>query len=74
MLQDLRDRGFSACPPVQTLNKQHGCSERRRYWIKDISAPQWDANAALYGRQRAIRVEREQHHVKSGQASRQAMR
>ena len=40
----------SASPLVETLDKQHGRIERRRYWVKDISAPEWDGYAALYGR------------------------
>ena len=60
---------FSACPLVETLDKQHGRSERRRYWVKDISAPEWDAYAALYGRQQAIRVERQRQQVKTGKTS-----
>ncbi len=69
MLQDLQAMDFSACPLVETLDKQHGRIERRRYWVKDISAPEWDGYAALYGRQQAIRVERQRHHVKTGKTS-----
>jgi len=60
---------FSDCPLVETLDKAHGRIERRRYWIKDISAAEWDGYANLYGRQQAIRVERQRHHVKSGKTS-----
>jgi predicted transposase YbfD/YdcC len=69
LLQDLQDMDFSACPLVETLAKQHGRIERRRYWVKDISAPEWDDYAALYGRQQAIRVERQRQQVKTGKTS-----
>ena len=69
MLQDLQEMDFSACPLVETLDKQHGRIERRRYWVKDISASEWDDYAALYGRQQAIRVERQREHVKTGKTS-----
>ncbi len=38
MLQALQAMDFSACPMVETLDKEHGRIERRRYWVKDISA------------------------------------
>ncbi len=60
---------FSACPLVETLDKQHGRTERRRYWAKDISAPEWDDYAALYCRQQAIRVERQRQQFKTGKTS-----
>ena len=69
MLRDLQEMDFSACPLVETLDKAHGRIERRRYWIKDISGPEWNDYAKLYGRQQAIRVERQRHHVKSGKTS-----
>ncbi len=69
MLRDLQEMDFSDCPLVETLDKAHGRIERRRYWIKDISAAEWDGYANLYGRQQAIRVERQRHHVKSGKTS-----
>ena len=60
---------FSACPLVETLDKQHGRVERRRYWVKDISAPEWDDYAALYARQQAIRFERQRQQFKTGKTS-----
>ena len=37
MLEDLRGMDFSACPMVETLDKEHGRIELRRYWVKDLS-------------------------------------
>ena len=47
----VHERVFSACPLVETQDKQHGHIERRSYWVKDISAPEWDDYAAPSGRQ-----------------------
>ena len=69
ILRDLQEMDFSACPMVETVGKKHGRIERRRYWVKDISAPEWDDYAALHGRQQAIRVERQRVHVKTGKTS-----
>ena len=69
MLEDLRGMDFSACPMVETLDKEHGRIERRRYWVKDLSGAAWDGYADLYGRCQAIRVERQRQHVKSGKTS-----
>ena len=69
ILDDLKDRDFSDCPHVETLDKRHGRIERRRYSIKDLSAAQWDGYAQLHGRQLAVRVERERRVVKSGKTS-----
>ncbi|MDE2921374.1 MAG: ISAs1 family transposase [Acidobacteriota bacterium] len=69
MLDDLQHMLFQDCPCHETLDKQHGRIERRRYWVKDISAPGWDGYANLYGRQQAIRIERERQVLKSGQSS-----
>ena len=69
LFRDLQEMDFSACPLVETLDKEHGRIERRRYWVKDISAAEWDDYAALHGRQQAIRVERRRQHVKSGKSS-----
>ena len=44
-------------PLVETRDMAHG----RRYWINDISGPEWNGYANLYGRQQAIRVERQLH-------------
>ena len=69
MLADLRDMDFSACPTCETLDKEHGRIDLRRYWIKDLSDPQWDGYAGLYGRQQAIRIERERQLLKTGETS-----
>ena len=34
MLADLRGMDFSACPTCETLDKEHGRIDLRRYWIK----------------------------------------
>ena len=60
---------FEGCPCHETLDKQHGRSDRRRYWVKDLSDPDWDGNADLYGRRQAIRIERQREVLKSGQSS-----
>ena len=69
MRADLLDMDFSDCPTWESLDKEHGRIERRRYWIKDISGPEWDGYADLHGRRQAIRIERERHMVKSGKTS-----
>ena len=60
---------FQDAPDHETLDKEHGRIERRRYWVKDLSDPDWDGYADLYGRQQAIRIERERHVVKTGETS-----
>lgn len=71
MREDLLGMDFDDCPMVETLGKEHGRIERRRYWVKDISAPEWDGYASLYGRRQAIRIERERHAVKTGKTSKE---
>ncbi len=55
VLEELKDRDFSAGPHVETLEKSHGRIERRRYSVKDLSAAEWDGYAHLHGRQMAAR-------------------
>ena len=62
-------KGRPACPLVETLDKQHGRIGRRRHWVKDISTAEWNDYAAPYGRQQAIRVERQRQQVKTGKTS-----
>ena len=69
LLDDLQHMLFQDAPDHATLDKEHGRIERRRYWVKDLSDPDWDGYADLYGRQQAIRIERERHVVKSGETS-----
>ena len=69
MLADLQGMDFSACPACQTLDKGHGRIDRRRYWVKDISDAAWEGYAGLYGRQQAIRIERQRHVLKTGATS-----
>ena len=69
MLADLRGMDFSDCPTCATLDKEHGRIDSRRYWVKDLRDPEWDGYADLYGRQQAIRIERERHVVKTGETS-----
>ena len=69
ILDELKDRDFSAGPHVETLEKSHGRIDRRRYSVKDLSAAEWDGYAHLHGRQMAVRVERERTLVKSGETS-----
>ncbi len=71
MREDLLGMDFDDCPMVETLGKEHGRIERRRSWVKDISAPEWDGYASLHGRRQAIRIERERHAVKSGETSKE---
>ena len=71
MREDLLGMDFDDCPMVETLGKEHGRIERRRYWVKDISAPEWDGYAGLHGRKQAIRIERERHKVKTGEDSKE---
>ncbi len=59
MAQQLREMDFSDCPMIETRDKLHGRSERRRYWVQDLSGSQWDGKVNLYGRQQAIRIERQ---------------
>ena len=65
MLEDLRGMDFSACPMVETLDKEHGRIELRRYWVKDLSGAEWDGYADLYGPRRtpaAARQDRQDQH------------
>ena len=69
MLDDLQHMLFEDCPGHETLDKEHGRIDRRRYWVKDLSDPGWDGYADLYGRRQAIRIERERHVLKTGETS-----
>ena len=69
MLDDLRHLLFEDCPDHETLDKEHGRIERRRYWVNDLSDPDWDGYADLHGRRQAIRIERERHVLKTGETS-----
>ena len=69
MLDDLQHMLFEDCPDHETLAKEHGRIDRRRYWVKDLSDPGWDGYADLYGRRQAIRIERERHVLKTGETS-----
>ena len=69
MLVDLQGMDFAACPTCETLDKEHGRIDRRRYWIQDLSDLQWDGYADLHGRQQAVRIERERHLLKTGETS-----
>ena len=69
LLDDLQHMLFEDCPGHQTLDKEHGRSDRRRYWVKDLSDPDWNGYADLHGRRQAIRIERERHVLKTGETS-----
>ena len=69
MLADLQGMDFSDCPACETLDKGHGRIDRRRYWVKDLSDAAWEGYAGLYGRQQAIRIERQRHVFKTGATS-----
>ena len=69
MLDDLQHMLFEDCPGHETLDKEHGRIDRRRYWVKDLSDPGWDGYADLHGRRQAIRIERERHVLKTGETS-----
>ena len=69
MLDDLQAMLFDPAPACETLDKAHGRVDRRRYWVKDLSDSGWDSYANLYGRQQAIRIERERHTCKTGKTS-----
>ena len=69
MLDDLQAMLFGHAPACETLDKGHGRIDRRRYWIKDLSDSGWDGYAGLYGRQQAIRIERERYTCKTAETS-----
>ena len=69
VLDDLKGMSFEACPAFETLDKEHGRIDRRKYWFKDISDPEWDGYAALHGRTIAIRIERERHVIRTGKTT-----
>ena len=69
MLDDLQHMLFADEPDHETLDKEHGRIERRRYWVQDLSDPDWDGYADLYGRRQAICIERERHVVRTGETS-----
>ena len=69
MLDDLQAMLFGHAPACETLDKGHGRIDRRRYWIKDLSDSGWDGYDGLYGRQQAIRIERERYTCKTAETS-----
>lgn len=71
MVDDRQHILFADCLGHETLDKQDGRIERRRYWIQDLSDLDCNGYAALYGRQQAIRIERERQAVKTGETSRE---
>ncbi len=71
LLDDLQHMLFEGCPYYETLDKEHGRIDRRRYWVKDLSDPDWDGYADLYGRCQAIRIERQREVLKTGRRSTQ---
>lgn len=42
ILEDLTDMHFEGCASHETLDKKHGCIDRRRYWVEDLSDPDWN--------------------------------
>ena len=68
-LADLQHMLFEDCPDHETLDKEHGRIDRRRYWVKALSDLGWDGNADPYGRWQAIRIKRERQVVKTGETS-----
>ena len=64
LLDDLQHRLFADGPDHETLDKEHG-----RFWVKDLSDPDWDGYADLNGRRHALRIERERHAVNTGETS-----
>ena len=69
ILDDLENMDFCACPTVETVDKEHGRSDTRRYWFQEITDPGWDGYADLHGRTIAIRSERTRHVVRSGKTT-----
>ena len=69
LLDDLQAMLFGPAPACETLAKGPGRIDRRRYWSKDLSDSGWDGYAGLYGRQQAIRVERERYTCKTAETS-----
>ncbi len=55
----------------QPAEKGHGRIENRRCLVLDISSPEWNNYCRLYGRQQAIRIERERYILKTGKTSRE---
>ena len=53
----------------QPAEKGHGRIENRRCLVLDISSPDWNNYCRLYGRQQAIRIERERYVLKTGKTS-----
>ena len=68
MAQELREMDFSDCPVVETHDKLHGRSERRRCWVKDLSGEEIQDKAQLHGRKQAIRIERKRCQRRRGKA------
>ncbi len=73
MAQQLREMDFSDCPMIETRDKLHGRSERRRYWVQDLSGSQWDGKVNLHGRQQAIRIERQRCRRRRGKAGKMSI-
>ncbi len=69
LLADLQAMLFGDSPAYETRDKEHGRSDRRRYWVKDLSDSAWEGYAGLYGRRQAIRIERQRQVLKTGASS-----
>ena len=70
MLEDLQAIDWSTARTGQEeWQKAHGRIERRQCAVVDVSGPEWDGYVDLYGRQQALRVERERHVLSRGTTS-----
>ena len=69
ILEDLRAIDFTDAPSHETVDKGHGRIERRRCAVADLSGPEWDGYAHLYGRRQALCIQREREIIKTGQRS-----
>ena len=70
MLEDLQAIDWSTARTGQEeWQKAHGRIERRQCAVVDVSGPEWDGYVDLYGRQQALRVDRERHVLSRGTTS-----
>ena len=67
--EDLKAIDFAGAPRCETIDKGHGRIEIRRCAAIDISGPDWDDYAALYGRRQAIRIQRTTEDIKTGEVT-----
>ena len=56
--EDLESLDYDAAPSWTTLDEGHGRIEERTCSVVDISGPEWEGTAPLYGRKQAVRIVR----------------